>query len=191
MPVQESGKVTSMVSCSRSKTKAKIILTIRYNVFQAGESEMRRPSAVWQRHLEKMKALVARQKQYEQELHLQKVNYGEIKLISDIRKTPNKTSDAEGPEVKRLKPSQPVNSNLQNQENATKHPEVKQVKVVVNSTGHSSPSKSNGTDINSPVKYARKSPVILSKMAQKLQRQEERREKFIKKHEDLLNQVML
>ena len=160
-------------------------------VFQIGESQIRCPSAVWQRHLEKMKALVARQKQYEQELHLQKVNYGEIKLISDIRKTPNKTSDAEGPEVKRLKPSQPVNSDLQNQENTTKHPEVKQVKVVVNSTGLSSPLKSNGTDIKSPVKYARKSPVILSKMAQKLQRQEERREKFIKKHEDLLNQVML
>ena len=152
---------------------------------------MRRPSAVWQRHLEKMKALVARQKQYEQELHLQKVNYGEIKLISDIRKTPNKTSDVEGPEVKRLKPSQPVNSDLHNQENATKYPELKQVKVVSNSTGLSSASKSNGTDIKSPVKYTRKSPVLLSKMAQKLQRQEERREKFIKKHEDLLNQVML
>ena len=117
-----------------------------------------------------MKVVAARQKQYEQELHLQKVNYGEIKLISDIRKTPNKTSDGEGPEVKRLKPSQPVNSVIQNQnqENTRTNPELIQVERTANSTGLSSTSNSNGTQIMSPVKYARKSPVMLSKMAQKI-----------------------
>ena len=47
-----------------------------------------------------MKAVVAKQKQYEQELHLKKLNYGGFKLIDDVRKTVNKNPHDHGPIVK-------------------------------------------------------------------------------------------
>ena len=156
------------------------ILNLSSLFFQSPETETRRPSAVWLRHLEKMEAVVAKQKQYEQELHLKKRNYGDLKLISDVRKTVNKIPPNQGPVVKRFKLSQ-------NQENTTKFTELRPVPGArVSSEGPSNLSEpnSNGT----LTKFAKKPQ---SKMAQKLQRQEERREKFIKKHEDLLNQVII
>ena len=127
-----------------------------------------------------MKAVVAKQKQYEQELHLKKLNYDDFKLIGGVRKTVNKNPHDQGPVVKRFKLSQ-------NQENTKQFTELKQV-VNITNEGSSNTSKPNAN--GTLTRYATKPQTVSSKMAQKLQKQEERREKFIKKHEDLLNQVI-
>ena len=166
---------------------------------QSSKTETRRPSAVWLRHLEKMKAVVTKQKQYEQELHTEKLHHDHVKLLHQNRNAVDKDPLGE-PIVKKVKASHSVKNEPQiqssamqvqsysNNQNEGLKP-IKQIEILKEGSSSSNESNSNSTEIKQIMKYARKPQTLSSKMVQKLQRQKERREKFIKKHEDLLNQV--